>query len=114
MMFEWNEKTLWGLRCEVTPNSAFLADYRNTYGVTREACCNFFDGYKEYLEELMEYDGIPDTWYSEAIKTYDSPDNLFGWYCCFAKEPLPVFLHIIGRLTWPLPVRRPKEKVTAA
>lgn len=100
MMFEWNEKTLWGLRCEVTPNSAFLADYRNTYGVTREACCNFFDGYKEYLKELMEYDGIPDTWYSEAIKTYDSPDNLFGWYCCFAKEPLPV--------------RRPKEKVTAA
>ena len=100
MMYEWNEKTLWGLRCEVTLNSIFLSDYRNTYGVARDACCNFFDGYNEYLEDLMEYDGIPDKWYPEAMKSYDSPDNLLCWYYCFDKNPLPV--------------RNPKEKVSAA
>lgn len=89
--FEWNESTLWQLRQEITLCSLFLSDYRNTFWVTKFDCCTFFEGYSDYLQELMEYDGIPDKWYYEALNDYDTPENLYAWYCCFDScEPLPI------------------------
>ena len=51
-------------------------------GVEEHACCDFFDGYMEYIGELMAEDGLG---------AYDTPENLENWYGCFCDEdPLPI------------------------
>ena len=86
----WDKETLWGLRKEIVLCSIFVSDYRNTFGVGRHVCCEFFDGYSDYLQELMKENGIPDEQYFDVLDTYDTADNLYDWYCCFEEEPLPI------------------------
>lgn len=88
--FVWNEKNLWALRKEISLCSLFVSDYRNTFDVDRHVCYDFFDGYSDYLQELMEENGIPDERYFDELENYDTPENLYDWYCCFEEEPLPV------------------------
>lgn len=88
--FVWNEKNLWKLRKEISLCSLFVSDYRNTFDVDRNVCYVFFDGYSNYLQELMEENEIPDERYFDELENYDTPENLYDWYCCFEEEPLPV------------------------
>lgn len=44
---------LWQLRMEIRLCSLYYADYRNSFGIERRAVCDFFDGYADFLEELM-------------------------------------------------------------
>lgn len=86
----WDKETLWDLRKEISLCSIFVSDYHNTFGVDENICYLFFDSYGDYLQELMEENGIPDEKYFEFLATYDTPENLYAWYSCYEEEPLPI------------------------
>lgn len=71
------------LRKQVVLCSLYYADYRNDIGVEEHECCDFFDGYAEYLGELMEEDGISDNEYFDHVGLYDNDENLIAWFYCF-------------------------------
>lgn len=85
-------ETLWKLRKEIMFCSLFVSDYRNSMGIDEHDVCDFFDGYAEYLAELMNYDeeGRGDNHFFDHVDQYDNPDNLYDWYGCFEWDPLPV------------------------
>jgi len=68
---------LWELRKEIVLNSIFVADYRNSFGISPHSACDLFDGYVEFLNSLAEDSGVPD-W-----TTLDSPEHLQEWLLCF-------------------------------
>lgn len=76
------------LRKQVVLCSLYYADYRNNIGVEEHECCDFFDGYAEYLGELMEEDGINDNEYFDHVGLYDNDANLIAWFNCFDNCPL--------------------------
>lgn len=81
---------LWQLRMEIRLCSLYYADYRNSFGIDRHAVCDFFDGYADFLEELMQ-EKIPDyndADYFDRLPQYDNAENLWDWYCYFDEEPL--------------------------
>lgn len=81
------EKTfLEQLRKEIVLGSLFTNDYKNTFGINPNAVQDFFDGYLEYLAELMKEDGVIDGDYEK----YDTTDNLLAWYYMFDEDPLPL------------------------
>lgn len=85
-------EALWNLRMEIRLCSLFYADYQNSFGIDCHAVCDFFDGYADYLDELMQ-DGITgytDARFSDHLPEYDNADNLWDWYCCFEDNPLPL------------------------
>ena len=67
---------LWQLRKEVTLNSLFVADYRNSFGITPRSACELFDGYVSFLQELADDAGT--SWTAQ-----DSPEHLQQWTLCF-------------------------------
>lgn len=86
------QEKLWALRREIVLNSIFLYDYANTFGFDRRMVSTFFDGYLEYLDELMQ-ESIPD--YDDAnffdlLSQYDTAENLWDWYGCLEEDPLPL------------------------
>lgn len=70
-----NAKTLWDLRNEIVLNSLYVVGYENSFYLTKESVCNFFDSYVNYLEE--ECGGIDN----------DSKENLWNWYNCYDEFP---------------------------
>ena len=84
--------TLWRLRMEIRLCSLYYADYRNSFGIDRHAVCDFFDGYADFLEELMreEIPDYNDAGYFDRLPQYDNAENLWAWYGCFDEEPLPL------------------------
>lgn len=83
---------LWRLRMEIRLCSLYYADYRNSFGIDKRAVCDFFDGYADFLEDLMQEE-IPDyndEDYFGHLPQYDNAENLWDWYCCFDEEPLPL------------------------
>ena len=51
-------ETLLNLRMEICLCSLYYTDFRNSFGIDEHTVCDFFDGYADYLEELMN--GIRD------------------------------------------------------
>lgn len=49
-------ETLWNLRMEICLCSLYYTDFRNSFGIDEHTVCDFFDGYADYLEELMNGD----------------------------------------------------------
>lgn len=82
------KRELWKLRQEITLGSYFLSDYENTFGFDKEQVCDFFDGYADYLQEIMREDHIPDSDFWNELEKYDNADNLYGWWLCFENAPL--------------------------
>lgn len=81
---ELTKEELWQLRQEVVVNSAFTADYTNSFGFNESDICSFFDGYYDYLCELANED------YDDCLVTdgliheqYDNQDNLESWFNCY-------------------------------
>ena len=66
---ELTKEELWDLRQEVVLNSLFIADYRNSFGISARSACDLFDGYCSFLWELAELYG--DDWDRQ-----DSPEHL--------------------------------------
>lgn len=69
------------LRAEIKLCSLFYKDYQNSLGVEIHSCCDFFDGYSEYLAELMENDGIDaGNEFYQYLEDYDNIENLSTYY----------------------------------
>lgn len=90
----WSENQLWALRQRIPLGSLYFKDYRNKLGVEEHTCCDFFDGYLDYLWELMEEDGIHDDAAWDHLKDYDTSENLWNWYGCFEEDPLPITMEV--------------------
>lgn len=87
----WSQNKLWALRQQIMLGSLYYKDYRNKLGVEEHICCDFFDGYLDYLWDLMEEAGISDDqalW--DHLSDYDTSKNLWDWYGCFEEDPLPI------------------------
>lgn len=84
-------ETLWNLRMEISLCSMYYADFRNSFGIDEHAVCDFFDGYANYLQELMNGDeaGRGNNHFFDFLEQYDCPENLWNWYGCFENDPLP-------------------------
>ena len=80
------------LREQITLNSLYIHDYENDMGIDAHICCDFFDGFMSYIEELMyeDHPNLADKQYFNVIWSYDTIDNLWDWYCCFDINPLPI------------------------
>ena len=90
----WSENKLWALRQQITLGSIYFKDYQNELGVEEHTCSDFFDGYLDYLEELMKEDGIPDDRAWDYLKYYDTREELWNWYGCFEEDPLPITMEV--------------------
>lgn len=77
-----DEQSLWNLRNQISLTSIYYADYRNDFGFDEHSVCDFFDGYADYLSELMEEDGHTDSDFYRILDQYDNSCNLYEWYCC--------------------------------
>ena len=75
------------LRKQIYLNSLFFSDYENSYGIDSHQVCNFFDGFIDYISELMDEDGMSDEDFFNNLDKYDTIDNLLGWYGCFDENP---------------------------
>lgn len=83
----WTEETLWELRQQITLNSLYVASYENKMGVDASAACDFFEGYMDYLEDIVkaeERDPSLDNIFAE-----DNSNNLWCWFLCHDTNPLP-------------------------
>ena len=75
------------LRKQIYLNSLFFSDYENSYGIDSHQVCNFFDGFIDYISELMDEDGVSDEDFFNNLDKYDTTDNLLEWYGCFDENP---------------------------
>jgi hypothetical protein len=73
------------LRKEICLNSLYVSDYNNSFGISADSMCTFFDSYMSYLEEIAEEDNFDfsNMDYNLFFDTYDNIDNLFSWYNCY-------------------------------
>lgn len=84
------KQMLWRLRQEISLNSMYYSDYRNSLSIDEHAVCDFFDGYLEFLSEIMQ-EQIPaydDAEFFDWLPVYDNVENLWNWYGCFEEDPL--------------------------
>ena len=84
------QEQLWKLRKEIVLNSLYYKDYKNSFVIDCHDCCDFFDGYCDYLEELMIENGHTDNEFFELLSKYDTVYNLSEWYSMFDENPLPI------------------------
>ena len=74
-------RQLWRLRLDVSLCSLFYRDYKNRYNLDVRAVCDFFDGYADYLDELMQDDGHDTNEnFFVLLEKYDTPKNLYNYY----------------------------------
>ena len=78
------------LRKQIVLNSIYLCDYENDYNFDPKEVIAFFDGYLDYIGEIMEEDGISDEEFWERLPDYDNEKYLLGWYDCFDENPFNV------------------------
>jgi hypothetical protein len=86
----FTKEDLQSLRNEIVLNSLFVSDYNNSFGISANSVCDFFDSYMEFLSELAFEDnfkiGDPSKGmhtYSEFFEKYDTIENLLEWYGCY-------------------------------
>lgn len=84
---EYAKRKLWNIRQDVILCSLYYKDYNNRYGYNPYTMCDFFDGYAEYLDELMQetVKGYTDAMFFDRLNEYDTPENLYDWYCCLER-----------------------------
>lgn len=75
---ELTSAELWQLRNEIMLNSLFVADYTNSFGFNARDVSDFFDGYVEYIYEMMNEDKATD----DQFREYDNEYNLYNWFLC--------------------------------
>lgn len=82
---ELTKEELWSLRKEITLNSLYIADYRNSFGFDAHCVCDFFDSWLSYMENEMIEDGHADAGdkFFDCLKDYDNADFLWSWYMCY-------------------------------
>lgn len=78
------------LRKQIVLHSIRYRDYENTYGLDSHEVLEFFDGYVDYLGELMSEDGHTDEEFFDILKEYDTDENLISWYGMFTENPFTI------------------------
>ena len=85
---DFTREDLKELRNEIVLNSLFLADYENSFRISEESCCAFFDGYYNFLwdkaEEKAEEEGKGTSHLTDSyvFENFDNIDTLEEWYYC--------------------------------
>jgi len=88
-LYECNEKyakqKLWNIRKDITLDSIWFCDYENRYGYSPYVMYQFFDGFLDYIDELMKENGqnIHEDYFFHWLPLYDNKETLWRWYCCF-------------------------------
>ena len=82
---DFSKEDLWKLRCEVSVNSLYYSDYHNSFDLDTHSVCDFFDGWLDFVEELMVEDGHKDAGnkFFDYFDQYDNAETLEQWYYCF-------------------------------
>lgn len=83
-----NAAKLWKIRKEIKLNSLYISDYENSFGYDPFLVSQFFDGYLEHLENLMQ-ENIPsfdDSRFFDYLPEYDNRDNLMDYYNSLESE----------------------------
>ena len=68
------------LRNEIVLNSRFISGYENSFGLDPLEVNAFFDGYLDYLEDLMLENDCTDENYFYNLEKYDTLENLLTYY----------------------------------
>lgn len=77
---------LWQLRQEVVLNSLYASDFSNNFGFAPESMQEFFEGYLDWVDEILEENNIKPKTQEEwwlAFEEYDTPENLQEWFYCY-------------------------------
>lgn len=74
------------LREDVCLGSLFIRDYENRYGIDAHTVWAFFDGFEDYIEEMMLEDGYTDADYLDKRAEYDTLENLRNWQSCIVLD----------------------------
>lgn len=90
-LYECNVKyaknKLWNIRNDIVLNSLYYSDYENRYGYDTHMICDFFDGYLDYINELMKENNqnIHTDYFFHLLPLYDTKENLWNWYCMIER-----------------------------
>lgn len=77
---------LWDLRKDIILNSIYIADYENSLDIDPDDVYNFFNGWLEYIDGLIEEDmcnrniDLNTLSYWDEVKKYDNIDCLWNYY----------------------------------
>lgn len=77
---ELTKEELWKLRQEISLGSIFVEDFRNSFGYKPFYLIQFFEGYEDFLLELIQEDGL--NYSDEEFEKRDTPENLYDWHNC--------------------------------
>lgn len=84
----FTREDLQSLRNEVVLNSLYVSDYNNSFGISANSVCDFFDSYMSFIEEMANEDGFEygrqsEHTFADFFEKYDTIDNLLEWYGCY-------------------------------
>lgn len=68
------------LREDVVLCSYYANDYKNRYDIDTGQAYIFFEGYADYLGELMRKNNIDDDGFFDYLREYDTIENLWSWH----------------------------------
>ena len=76
----WNIERLWELRKEICLGSMYYDDYENSFGVPKDICHDFFDGFIEmcFLMENEFENGL--TKLEDIYDKYDNANDLWNYF----------------------------------
>ena len=81
MRKDLTKEELWNLRKEIVLNSLYYKDYKNSFNIDEHTCCDFFDGYYEFITILAAEKHCERVLNYELISDFDDPDILYTYYC---------------------------------
>lgn len=82
----FKDEYYWKLRKQVTVGSIYYGSFDNRFGISNKAVLDFFEGYEEYLSEMMEEEHGADFCYEVLFSDYDNENNLLGYVGMFEEE----------------------------
>lgn len=82
-IYELTRSQLQELRSEIVLNSLFLKDYENSLGIEPKEAYSFFDGYVDYLYELVDKNDKGARAYDifDVVMAKDNLNNLYDYFC---------------------------------
>ena len=87
------KEQLKSLRGQIILNSLYTSHYENNLDIEPHEVQDFFDGYVEYLLEIIRDNGgerMTSAQQSKEFRILDNEETLWEWYNCFDEDPLRV------------------------
>lgn len=90
---EIKKEALIQLRKEITLGGMNIHHFTNSFNIDPTQVSIFFDGYMDYLYELMEEQGFDTPEQCNKVwDNFDNDTNLIAWYNCHDEEPFTKFI----------------------